>query len=161
MIQIGRAVVRRIEDHARDAFPEECCGFLLGSAARHRQVVDARPAKNVAADNRTRRYEIDPIALLRVDDVARAKSLDLVGIYHSHPNHPAEPSEFDRSRASGWYSYVILKIEEGTPAEMTCWRFDTTKDQFEPETIVIRPKGAADPSGGTSGPRRRSSAGEP
>jgi len=161
VIEIPRPVVRRIEDHAREAYPEECCGFLLGSAARHRRVVDARRAKNVAVDHRTRRYAIDPLELLHADDEARAKHLDLIGIYHSHPNHPAEPSEFDRSRAAGWYSYVILLIDDRTPAGMTCWRFDDTKDQFEPETIVIRSKGPSPPSGGASAPSMRSSAGEP
>jgi len=161
VIEIPRPVVRRIEDHAREAFPEECCGFLLGSAARHRRVVEARRAKNVVAENRTSRYAIDPLELLHVDEEARAKHLDLIGIYHSHPNHPAEPSEFDRSRAAGWYSYVIVRIDDRRPSGMTCWRFDDRKDQFEPETIVIGSEGPSPRSGRASGPSRRSSAGEP
>ena len=138
MIEIPRTVVRAIEEHARAAFPEECCGFLLGSATEPRRLVEARRAKNTAPEDRARRYVIDPLELLHTDEEARAKHLDLIGIYHSHPNHPAAPSEFDRSRAANWYSYVILSIRDRRPGDLTAWRFDESGRRFEPEEIVIR-----------------------
>ncbi len=98
MIEITAAVFRAMEGHAREAFPEECCGFLLGHVSEPRRVEEAKRAKNVAVADRTRRYEIDPLELLHADDDARTRGLDLVGIYHSHPNHPAAPSEFDGDR---------------------------------------------------------------
>src|SRR5206468_3681384 len=95
-------------------------------------------AKNVAVADRTRRYEIDPLELLHADDDARTRGLDLVGIYHSHPNHPAAPSEFDRSRASLWYAYVIVGVTDGTARMITAWRLDETSEQFLQEEIVGR-----------------------
>src|SRR5216117_2582478 len=71
--------------------------------------------KNIATENRASRYIVDPIEMLHVDDDARTKGMDLIGIYHSDPNHPAVPSEFDRSRAAPWYTYVILSIVDREP----------------------------------------------
>ena len=138
MIEITAAVFRAMEGHAREAFPEECCGFLLGHVSEPRRVEEAKRAKNVAVADRTRRYEIDPLELLHADDDARARGLDLVGIYHSHPNHPAAPSEFDRSRASPWYAYVIVGVTDGTAKEITAWRLDESTKQFLQEGIVVR-----------------------
>jgi proteasome lid subunit RPN8/RPN11 len=137
MIEMPRTVVRAIEDHAREAFPEECCGSLLGFASELRRVIEARRAKNTAVEDRARRYVIDPLELLHTDEDARAKHLDLIGIYHSHPGHPAVPSEFDRSRAASWYSYVILSIQDGQPGELTSWRYDESTRRFMPEEIRI------------------------
>jgi proteasome lid subunit RPN8/RPN11 len=142
LIEISLAIVRAIEDHARATYPEECCGFLLGSAGEPRRVVESQRARNAAPEQRTRRYVIDPLELLRADDAARARGLDLIGIYHSHPDHPAEPSEFDRSRAVGWYTYVILGIENRKPRSLTAWRFDESTHRFLPEEIVTSPEGA-------------------
>jgi len=143
-IEVPKAVVRAIEDHARGTFPEECCGFLLGHAGDPRRVVDSRRAKNTASEDREHRYVVDPLALLHADNEARAKGLELIGIYHSHPNHPAAPSEFDRSRAAGWYSYLILRIADGEPEELTAWVFDEKTRGFEPDEIV-RPREKATP----------------
>src|SRR3989449_8770122 len=82
---------------------------------------------------------VDPLELLRADDAARKRGLDLIGIYHSHPNHPAVPSEFDRSRATPWYSYVILSIVDREPQELAAWRFDESTKRFEREEMVRLP----------------------
>ncbi len=137
-IEIQEAVVRAIEEHARATYPEECCGFLIGHAGELRRVIESRRARNLAPENRLRRYLIDPLELLRADDDARAKALDLIGIYHSHPDHPAVPSEFDRSRATSWYTYLILSVKERAPGELTGWRFDEDAKDFRPEAVVRR-----------------------
>jgi proteasome lid subunit RPN8/RPN11 len=98
-------------------------------------VLEARRAKNVATEDRVRRYVVDPLELLHADDDARGRSLDVVGIYHSHPNHPAAPSEFDRSRATPWYTYLIVSIVDREPREMTAWRFDDSTKRFESEEL--------------------------
>ena len=138
MIEIPTTVIRSIEKHALETFPEECCGFLLGHVGEPRRVMEAREAKNVAKEDRSRRYVVDPLELLHADEEARAKGLELVGIYHSHPNHPAEPSDFDRSRAAGWYSYLILSVRDREPREFTAWRFDDSSGRFHSEEIVGR-----------------------
>ena len=137
-IEIPSAIRRAIEDHSRATYPEECCGFLLGRATEPREVVASRRAKNVSTENRARRYVIDPLELLHTDDEARTKGLDLIGIYHSHPNQPAAPSEFDRSHAASWYSYLILRIVDGEPADLTAWLYDERTGTFRPESIVHR-----------------------
>ncbi len=135
---MSAAVVKNIEAHARETFPEECCGVLLGHAEEPRRALQARPMKNVAKENRTQRYVIEPLDLLRADTAARSNGLDLIGIYHSHPNHPAEPSEFDRSRAASWYSYLILSIVDRHPKDLTAWRFDDSAKVFRPEAMDRR-----------------------
>ena len=137
-IEIPGAIVRSIEDHARDAYPEEACGFLFGRMSEPRRTVESRRARNVAAADRSRRYTIDPLELLRADDDARKKRLDLIGIYHSHPDHPAAPSEFDRSQATSWYSYVIVSVVDRQPKETTAWSFDEAERAFRPEKLVLR-----------------------
>ena len=149
MIEIAEPAIRSMWKHARETFPEECCGFLLGHGGEPRRIIEAHRTKNVANENRARRYVIDPLELLHADDDARSRGLDLVGIYHSHPNHPAAPSEFDRSRATPWYSYVILGVGDDEGREMTSWRFDESTKRFEPEDILSQRKGRA---GKFSGP---------
>jgi len=135
-IEIPPSVLRLIEAHASETYPEESCGFLIGRATEPRRVVEARRARNTATEERRRRYTVDPLELLRADDAARARQLDLIGIYHSHPDHPAVPSEFDRSHAASWYTYVIVSVERGTPKEATAWTFDETTATFRPEVLV-------------------------
>src|SRR5437870_10008062 len=89
-------------------------------------------------ENRARRYSIDPLELLHADDDARKKSLELIGVYHSHPDHPAAPSEYDRSRAASWLSYVIVSVVDREPKDVTAWQFDETARLFRPEAIVVR-----------------------
>ena len=137
-IEIPTAVLQAIQDHAREAYPEECCGFLIGHSSAPRRVVESRRARNVATENRSRRYKVDPLEILRVDDDVRKKNLDLIGIYHSHPDHPAAPSEYDRSRAAGWLTYVIVSVVDREPKDVTAWQFDEAARSFQPEPIVVR-----------------------
>ena len=137
-IEIPKSVLQAIHDHARAAYPEECCGFLLGHSGAPRRIEESRRARNVATENRARRYSIDPLELLHADDDARKKSLELIGVYHSHPDHPAAPSEYDRSRAASWLSYVIVSVVDGEPKDVTAWQFDETARLFRPEAIVVR-----------------------
>ena len=125
-----------MERHARETYPEECCGFLIGRIGEPARVVEARRAKNVATANRPSRYIIDSLELLHADDEVRARGHDVVGIYHSHPDHPAAPSEFDRSRASPWYSYVIVSVVDGEPRETTAWKFNESTKRFDREEVV-------------------------
>ena len=149
MIELSVSAVRAIKQHARETFPDECCGFLLGTVGEPVRVEKARRAKNIATEDRPRRYEIDPLELLHADDEARTRGLDLVGIYHSHPNHPAAPSEFDRSRASPWYAYLIVEVAEEGTRELTVWRFDESTREFR-QAEILGPGRRAPPA-----PRRR------
>ena len=130
--------VRAIEDHARATFPEECCGFLVGNSGEPRRVRETRRATNVVKENRERRYVIDPREILEVDRALVGTGQDLLGFYHSHPNHPARPSEFDLENAA-WpgYSYVILSIVDRNPNDLRAWLLDAESRLAKPEILSI------------------------
>ncbi len=130
--------MRAIEAHAKETYPEECCGFLIGSPERPSHVASVRRARNIVDTNRERRYVIDPLEQLAVEKELAATHGAILGFYHSHPDHPAEPSEFDRSHAVPWYSwYVILSIRDREPADLRAWAFDANASAFRPEALTV------------------------
>ncbi len=126
-VLIPRSVVDAIRAHGRAAYPEEGCGFLIGTEGAPRRVEEARPAGNAARESRTTRYDIDPAETFRVTKELRGTGREIVGFFHSHPDHPARPSEFDRSRAWTWYTYVIVSVEAGTPVDLRAWVLEGTE----------------------------------
>jgi proteasome lid subunit RPN8/RPN11 len=111
-----------IRRHAEDAYPQECCGFLLGSAREDvKEVVRLVPAENERKDSANRRYLISPEAYLSAERDASARGLDIIGFYHSHPDHPARPSEFDRVHALPWCSYIIVSVQAKQAGDLTSW----------------------------------------
>jgi proteasome lid subunit RPN8/RPN11 len=114
---------------------EERCGFLLGHDQATRIVTAVVPALNVAATDRHMRFEIDPLEYLRAEQYAAAHQLELVGIYHSHPNTVAIPSETDRREAYPHFSYVILSVMEQRFADIRSWRLNQ-RLEFEEETVI-------------------------
>ncbi len=139
-MRLTKAQLRAIEDHARDAYPEECCGFLLGTPGEPKKVLEVRPAKNVVETNRQRRYVIDPREILAAERDASRAGREILGFYHSHPNHPAAPSDFDLSHAA-WpgYSYVILSIVNRNPENVTSWLLDSEARSKKAEPLSITP----------------------
>ena len=135
---IPAAAVRGIEDHARATYPEECCGFLLGSFADPKLVIEARRARNVAEADRERRYVPDPKELLAVNRLRAADGRELIGFYHSHPDHPANPSLTDQAEAT-WpgYSYLIVSIVRGNPNDLRSWVLEKVGGSFRPEILSI------------------------
>lgn len=130
--------VRAIEDHARETYPEECCGFLVGADGDPKRVQETRRATNVVREDRGRRYMIDPREILTLDRQNRGTGRDLLGFYHSHPDHPARPSDFDLANAA-WpgYSYVILSIVDRHPNDLRSWLLDAETRLVKPEILSI------------------------
>ncbi len=125
--------------HGADTYPHECCGALLGRDTEGaREVLALFPLANRREDSPRNRFSIPAKDVLRAQAAAREKNLDLIGWYHSHPDHPARPSEYDREHAWPWYSYVIVSIMEQAPSEMTSWRLADDRSAFAPEEIEIR-----------------------
>lgn len=143
-----------IRTHAESTYPDECCGLLLGYQAGDRQtVVEVWQAENVwnaetaapfrtsgdegmaAPDNRKSRYTIAPELLLEAQKSGRDRGLSIIGIYHSHPDHPAKPSEWDRRYAWECYSYIIVSVRQGQSDELSSWRLDANH-QFQPEPVL-------------------------
>lgn len=122
---------------ARD-YPHECCGFLVGKAVADAVTV-ARvvPAANTRDDSPHNRFEIDPGELVKTDRAARAEGMGVVGFYHSHPDAPAEPSDFDREHAWAGYCYVIVSVRQGSPQEMRNWRLREDRSGFDEDAIHI------------------------
>jgi proteasome lid subunit RPN8/RPN11 len=117
-----------------ESTPEECCGFLLGHEREGRIVTAVIPAQNVA-ENRQVHFEVDPLEYLRAEQYAAKHNLELVGIYHSHPNSPALPSETDRRKAQPYFSYVILSVVGQRFEHIRSWRLNHLQ-QFEEEPII-------------------------
>ena len=123
-ILLDRNVQNAIAHEAEKAYPEECCGFLLGHEQPERRVTSIRPALNISSELRRRRFVIDPLEYMRVERETRNQELELVGIYHSHPDHPAVASQHDQASALPWFSYVIASVSAGGTGEIRSWRLD-------------------------------------
>lgn len=130
----------RMHEHLCRAYPEEGCGVLLGRERDGvREVERIVELENRREDSRHNRYVIPPEQFLRAEKEARAAGLDVVGFYHSHPDHPARPSAFDLEHAWPWYSYVIVSVEGGRVADMRSWRLRDDRSAFEPEPVAAVP----------------------
>lgn len=141
ILELAPHHVTAIRRHAEEAYPEECCGILLGSeGSEMAHVTELMEAENQRdADHRHNRYLIPPAAVLRAERRARELGLRVVGYYHSHPDHPSEPSAFDRDHAWPETSYLIVAVEQGRAAKMQSWRLRADRTAFEEETIQPPP----------------------
>jgi proteasome lid subunit RPN8/RPN11 len=132
------AQTRQIGHEGEKAYPNECCGAIIGTEQGDKRLVDhLRPLSNsFDPGEQFHRFRLDPLELAKVDKEAGAAGMLVLGFYHSHPDHPARPSEYDRAHAWPFYSYVIVSIKKGAAAEMTSWQLDGGTEQFQPETIA-------------------------
>jgi len=110
-------------DDAIQAFPDECCGFMFGTedAEGNRVITKALPVYNSATENRKRRFVIAPKDYMNAERFAEENNVQFLGIYHSHPNHPAVPSEHDRVAGQPWFSYVIISVAEQGVQHVRSW----------------------------------------
>ncbi len=126
-----------IREHGARAYPQECCGALLGRTdGVAKSVTEVIALENVRADNRERRFLVDDSDYMRVEREADRRGLALLGFYHSHPDHPAAPSQTDLERAFPWFSTIILSVRQGKPEAMTSWILTEDRDRFLEERIV-------------------------
>ena len=135
---------KRIEQHGAEAYPNECCGMLLGQEKDGRKViVDILPLPNAREDSPRNRFLILPEDFIRGDQEAKRRGLDILGFYHSHPDHFAQPSEYDRQHAWPWYTYLILGVNGGVPGALTGWLLSEDRGQFLPEELCVSDQGSA------------------
>jgi proteasome lid subunit RPN8/RPN11 len=125
-----------IEAHGAEGYPDEICGVMLGTLA-DRTVTEVRRARNIIVERSRDRYEIDPRDHIRIQREADATGLDIVGYYHSHPDHPAQASRFDTERAWAAYMYVIVAIHAGKPVDANAFVADQDGGPFRPEPLEI------------------------
>jgi len=146
-LEIDEKALKSIQEHGEASYPEEGAGFLLGEAAGEwRHVVDILPIANSReAEARHNRYLITAQDMLHAEMTASKQELDIIGIFHSHPDHPNEPSDFDREWALPWYSYVITSIMQGQASGSRSWRLVDDRSRFEEEFIrVLRSQATED-----------------
>jgi proteasome lid subunit RPN8/RPN11 len=138
---LNAAQFSEIEREGSSAYPNECCGIMIGrdvsdGACTRRIVERLEPMANVFdPEQQKRRFAVDPLALMRAEKSAAETGQLVLGFYHSHPDHPARPSEFDRVHAWPFYSYVIVSIEQGKPVDMTSWLLDDQTETFSKQEI--------------------------
>lgn len=136
-LKIGAGDVDRINDHAKEAYPEECAGALVGiDNGGVRVVLDVWRADNTHEEERSRRFLIEPLTIKKFEEQAEERDMGLLGFYHSHPDHPAEPSEYDREHAWPGYSYVIASVSSANVEDMRSWNLKNDRSGYDEETIV-------------------------
>ena len=136
-LRLPEALMAGIRRAGESAYPGECCGALIGRAGDGgKEVVRLAPAVNRRTDD-SHRYLIAPDDLRRLEAEARREGLEIVGYYHSHPDHPARPSAFDTEHAWPWYSYLIVRIDHGRAADAASWVLDDERPLMHSETLDV------------------------
>jgi proteasome lid subunit RPN8/RPN11 len=136
VLKIQDLLLKRIHAHGVETYPHECCGALLGrDDDSGREIVELMPLENRRNDSPRNRFEVTPDDVRMAEKTAREKKIDLIGWYHSHPDAPARPSEFDREHAWPWYSYIIVSVQKGEPKDTTSWRLQDDRAAYDSEGI--------------------------
>jgi len=141
-VKIEKSHFDLIKAYGEEAYPDECCGFLLGKVSDgEKEVLATMPAFNAhAANEKYQRFLITSEAYLQCEKFAKERGMDIVGFYHSHPNAEARPSAYDVEHGWPWYSYVIISVKNNKSADVTSWVLEDDRSQFKPENIIITNK---------------------
>ena len=137
-VQLNARVVATIRRHAAAAYPYECCGALIGRQLEDGlvDVVDAAELENVTDEGPRRRFRVSPADYRQSEARARDLGAELLGFYHSHPDHPAQPSQYDLDHAWPNFSYVIVAVAAGEAGDLRSWRLLPDRSAFEEESIA-------------------------
>ena len=149
-VGISAELAEKIREHGVETYPYECCGAMLGrdlglaenavsekkSLSLSREVLSLFPLVNRRDDSPRNRFSVTAEDVKDAEKTARAQGLEVIGWYHSHPDHPARPSDYDRDHAWPWYSYIIVSVQSGVPQDMTSWRLEDDRSGFLEEKIA-------------------------
>ncbi|RPI34165.1 MAG: M67 family peptidase [Chloroflexota bacterium] len=141
-LEITPGLLERIHAYGGEAYPEEGAGLLLGEVrGEQKRVAAILPLLNSREDAaRHNRYLLDPQDYLRGEEEAARLGLEVLGIFHSHPDHPNRPSEFDREWAMPWFSYLITSVLNGRAVESRTWLLKEDRSGFEEESMTLLPE---------------------
>ena len=142
-LRVSDELLAKIHAHGEQAYPEEGAGFMLGSDGEERAVTAIFPLSNAREDAaRQNRYLFTPEDYMKAELEAERLGLSLIGVFHSHPDHPNRPSDFDREWAQPYFSYVITSVRSGKALESRSWRLAEDRTVFKEEEIILIAKGA-------------------
>lgn len=134
-LSLTASVDAAIRAHGRETFPHECCGAMLGKDGA---VTEAFKLPNTTEEGPRRRFMVSPNDYRVAEKRAREAGLDLLGFYHSHPDHPARPSQYDLDHAWPFFSYVIVSVMAGEDKLLTSWRLKEDRSAFDEEEVASR-----------------------
>ncbi|MCS7117822.1 MAG: M67 family metallopeptidase [Thaumarchaeota archaeon] len=138
MLRLRREHLDEIRSHVSSVYPEEGCGLLVGRVVNGvREVGRIVPMKNVYNGSRRNRYSIDPLEYVKVENEASGRNEVVLGVYHSHPDYPAVPSNYDLEHAVPEFTYVIVSISGKEVRGISAWRLNDVLRQFEVEDMSI------------------------
>src|SRR5436190_23627145 len=143
MIKLSARLLAEMQQHAAREYPHECCGLLIGRIAdegRTREVFELYPVANAyAEDERHQRMQIPPLAYAQAERQYAQRGLGVVGNYHSHPDHPAVPSQFDLEHLAPWptMSYVVISVREGKAVDVRSWELEADRSRFNEEQVLV------------------------
>jgi proteasome lid subunit RPN8/RPN11 len=144
VLKISEELAGKIRAHGVQTYPHECCGAILGRESEGaREVLGLMPLANRRDDSPRNRFEVTPDDVRLAENSARDQKLELIGWYHSHPDAPARPSEFDREHAWPWYSYIIVSVQSGQPRDMNSWRLRDDRSAYDSEAIESTARSAS------------------
>ncbi len=130
-----------MKQHSIADFPNECCGFMYGNETNIERVITlAKPVNNAKEGDQRRRFEISAFDYMKAETFALQNQLTLLGVYHSHPQHPAIASETDLKSALPFFSYVIYSVLDGKIADVKSWQLNEKENQFIEETVEVSSK---------------------
>jgi proteasome lid subunit RPN8/RPN11 len=135
-LRVPSMLLEEIRREGERAYPAECCGVLAGRATSRKEVVHVVPVANRRTDD-PHRFLISPDDLRRITAELSRSGLEVLGFYHSHPDHPAVPSAFDVDHAWPWYSYIIVAVAKGRAGEICSWELEDDALAMRPELLDI------------------------
>ena len=131
-LTIGAALDAGIRAHGQQTYPHECCGALLG---RDNRVTDLLELPNTTEEGPRRRFLVRPSDYRQAEGRATELGVELLGFYHSHPDHPARPSQYDLDHAWPTFAYIIVAVAQGAATDMTVWYLKDDRSSFEEGTL--------------------------
>lgn len=132
-LELQAGTANAIRRHGAETYPNECCGALVG---RDGVVFDVYPLPNTTEEGPRRRFRVRPQDYRAAEHQAGQAGAELLGFYHSHPDHPARPSQYDQDHAWPYFSYIIVSVRAGVPEEMTSWRLRDDRSAFDQEDLT-------------------------
>lgn len=138
MIKISNELLNRIKTHGEKTYNEECCGALFGSSETNERIImELLEFENEKEESRQNRFLISPAMYNSAEKSANEKNLELLGFYHSHPDHPAIPSQFDIDHALPWFLYIIVSVEKSIAKNVSTWILKEDRSGFDKQEINV------------------------